>query len=40
MLRGGRTQGDPCDAMAYHGFNGIDHEVVRAVVKWLDRQPR
>ena len=40
MLRGGRTLGDPCDAMAYHGFNGIDHEVVRTVVKWLDRQPR
>jgi hypothetical protein len=30
-LDGGNSVGDPCQARAYHGFNGIDDQVVRAV---------
>jgi hypothetical protein len=28
-LSGGISVGDPCQALAYHGFNGLDDEVVR-----------
>jgi hypothetical protein len=31
-LDGGTSVGDPCQARSYHGFNGIDDQVVRAVV--------
>jgi hypothetical protein len=27
-LSGGNSVGDPCEARAYHGFNGLDQEVV------------
>src|SRR5262249_9742412 len=27
-LSGGDEQGDPCEAFAHHGFNGLDSEVV------------
>jgi hypothetical protein len=27
-LSGGRNEGDPCEARAYHGFNGLDGQVV------------
>ena len=30
-LNGGVSEGDPCEARAYHGFNGIDGQVVSAV---------
>jgi pimeloyl-ACP methyl ester carboxylesterase len=36
MLSGGRTQGDPCEAMSYHGYLGIDGEVVTTVAAWLN----
>jgi len=32
---GGRNVGDPCEAMAYHGFNGIEPQVVQAVARWI-----
>jgi pimeloyl-ACP methyl ester carboxylesterase len=32
---GGQTQGDPCHAMAHHGYNGIEPEVVRQMVAWM-----
>ena len=32
---GGQTQGDPCEAFAYHGFNGIEREVVERTAKWI-----
>lgn len=32
---GGQTQGDPCEALAYHGFNGIEREVVERTAKWI-----
>jgi len=35
MLSGGNTRGDPCEAQSYHGYLGIDGEVVRTVTGWL-----
>jgi dienelactone hydrolase len=32
---GGKSQGDPCQAMAYHGFNGIEQEVVTQISEWI-----
>jgi hypothetical protein len=33
-LDGGTDIGDPCQARSYHGFNGIDDQVVDAVAKF------
>ena len=35
LLSGGRTRGDPCEANSYHGFLGLDSEVVTQTVNWL-----
>lgn len=32
---GGLNVGDPCEARAYHGFNGIEFEVVQRIATWL-----
>lgn len=32
---GGISRGDPCEAMAYHGFNGIEPEVVARIAAWI-----
>jgi pimeloyl-ACP methyl ester carboxylesterase len=37
-FEGGKNQGDPCEAMAYHGFNGIEQEVVTKVGEWITRK--
>jgi hypothetical protein len=34
-FRGGENQGDPCQAMAYHGFNGLEKEVVQRIAAWV-----
>jgi predicted alpha/beta hydrolase len=34
-MDGGITQGDPCEAFAYHGFNGIEVQAVAAIVDWI-----
>jgi hypothetical protein len=36
---GGVSRGDPCEAMAYHGFNGIERDVVAAIAEWITRKP-
>ncbi|MDR3496944.1 MAG: alpha/beta hydrolase [Ancalomicrobiaceae bacterium] len=36
-LAGGTSIGNPCEARAYHGFNGIDGQVVSAVVGFAAR---
>jgi hypothetical protein len=35
VFQGGVTRGDPCEAMAYHGYNGIEPEVVRKISEWV-----
>ena len=32
---GGRNEGDPCEAFAYHGYNGIEPQVVDAIVAFM-----
>lgn len=32
---GGRTQGPDCEAFAYHGFNGIERQVVGDISAWI-----
>lgn len=32
---GGQSTGDPCDAMAYHGFNGLEADVVSKITAWM-----
>jgi dienelactone hydrolase len=34
-IKGGEDRGDPCEAFAYHGFNGIEREVVAKVAEWI-----
>ncbi|MGJ7525137.1 alpha/beta hydrolase [Variovorax sp. GB1P17] len=34
-FKGGESSGDPCEAMAYHGFNGLDREVVEKIAGWI-----
>jgi pimeloyl-ACP methyl ester carboxylesterase len=34
-FRDGISRGDPCEAMAYHGFNGIESEVVGQIAGWV-----
>ncbi|HBE90406.1 MAG TPA: alpha/beta hydrolase [Candidatus Andersenbacteria bacterium] len=34
-VEGGKDRGDPCEAMAYHGFNGIEQEVIRKIADWI-----
>lgn len=39
-IRGGENRGDPCEAYAYHGYNGLEKEVVAQVAKWILSSPR
>ena len=34
-FRGGINQGDACEAQAYHGFNGLENEVVAQTAAWI-----
>jgi hypothetical protein len=36
-FEGGQSKGDPCEAMAYHGFNGIEQQVVSKIAEWIIR---
>lgn len=32
---GGQSVGDPCEAFAHHGYNGIEPDVVRRIAEWV-----
>jgi pimeloyl-ACP methyl ester carboxylesterase len=32
---GGENRGDPCEAYAHHGFNGLEREVVSRIAEWI-----
>lgn len=34
-FKGGESKGDPCEAMAHHGFNGLEQEVVPKIGAWI-----
>jgi predicted peptidase len=35
VMEGGKSAGDPCEAFAYHGYNGIENETIQAIKKWI-----
>lgn len=35
LYRGGLAQGNPCQALHHHGFNGLEETVVRDIVNWI-----
>lgn len=34
-FKGGANRGDVCEAFAYHGFNGLEREVVQQTAAWI-----
>ena len=34
-FKGGASRGDPCEAFAYHGFNGVERDVVAQIAAWI-----
>jgi dienelactone hydrolase len=34
-FKGGESRGDPCEAFAYHGYNGLEKEVVGKIADWI-----
>lgn len=34
-FKGGENKGDPCEAFAHHGFNGLESEVVKRIADWI-----
>lgn len=32
---GGEDRGDPCEAAGYHGFNGLEREVIAQMARWI-----
>jgi len=34
-FEGGNSVGDPCEARAYHGYNGIEGDVVEKIAAWI-----
>ena len=34
-ITGGQTRGDPCEAMAHHGYNGVEAKVVTDIARWI-----
>ena len=37
VFEGGNDVGDPCQARAYHGFNGIERDVVGRIAAWISK---
>jgi hypothetical protein len=35
VMEGGISVGDPCEAFAHHGYNGIERQTVDAIKKWI-----
>jgi hypothetical protein len=34
-VSGGQSRGDPCEAFAHHGYNGIEDDVVQQIAGWI-----
>lgn len=35
-FNGGDSRGDPCEAFAYHGYNGLEADVVGKIADWIN----
>jgi hypothetical protein len=38
LVEGGKNEGNPCETLAYHGFNGIEREVADRIAEWITRK--
>jgi pimeloyl-ACP methyl ester carboxylesterase len=38
VFEGGNDVGDPCQARAHHGFNGIERNVIGRITEWITTQ--
>ena len=36
-IKGGIAEGDPCEALAHHGYNGVQGDVVAKIAAWIER---
>ncbi len=36
-FKGGEDRGDPCEAFAHHGYNGLERDVVQQIAAWILR---
>jgi len=34
-FKDGQSRGDPCEAFAYHGYNGIERQVIDRIAGWI-----
>jgi pimeloyl-ACP methyl ester carboxylesterase len=34
-IAGGESRGEPCEAWAHHGYNGVEREVVQKISAWI-----
>jgi hypothetical protein len=34
-MEGGVSEGEPCEAFAHHGYNGVEHETVTKIAGWI-----
>ena len=39
LMEGGITEGDPCQAMGYHGYNGIEGDTIERIKHWIKGKP-
>ena len=39
-FRGGENHGDACEALSYHGYNGLESDVVARIAGWITAQSR
>jgi dienelactone hydrolase len=39
-FRGGESHGDACEALAYHGYNGLESDVVARIAGWIAAQSK
>ena len=37
VFEGGSMRGDPCEAFAHHGYNGIEGDVIAKIAAWIVR---
>jgi len=35
VMRGGESEGDPCQAFSHHGYRGIEKETIDAIKQWI-----
>jgi hypothetical protein len=39
-MEGGKDRGHPCEAMAHHGFNGLEEQVTALIAEWITKKDK